>query len=221
MEAHCIDVERIGDIAGLEADHPLRRHAEACPRCGSLLASYREFAAVRDADGSNVERARPHLDARIRSDAKRWVSGHSYASTRSRTTGWRALLRPAPVFAAASIAVAVAFLFTNRGRDTGVLRDDTAIHAAVELHPAFVADDGTIRLSWSAMTGADSYQVRIYGPDLSEIVRLSDIAETTTTVARSALPPDLPPSLDLTWRVYALSGGDEIEASEPGSIRDF
>jgi hypothetical protein len=26
-------------------------------------------------------------------------------------------------------------------------------------------------------------------------------------------------SLDLTWRVYALSGGDVIEASAPGSIR--
>jgi hypothetical protein len=45
------------------------------------------------------------------------------------------------------------------------------------------------------------------------------VSETNLVVEPSALPANLPPTLDLTWRVSALSQGDVIATSAPGSIR--
>ncbi len=220
MEAHCIDVERIGEIVDLPANDPERRHAETCPRCRSLVESYLAFAKAEPVTGSGVEHACGVLDASIRKGAERWIPTETRTSSLSaRAPWWHGLLRPAPLVAAASIVVASVFLFTSRTPDPGVLRDDAMESEPFSLLPSEVGEDGSISLSWTAMTGADAYEVRIYGPDLSEVYRHPAAAETSTVIARSLLPADLPPSLDLTWRVYALSGGDVIEISGPGSIR--
>jgi hypothetical protein len=117
------------------------------------------------------------------------------------------------------VLIAVVALWTSRGPEEMVLRDDATSAAAFVLHPAEIRNDGGIALSWSPMAGADRYQVRVYGPDLSEVYRSPDVAETSLLVDRSALPTDLPPALDLTWRVYGLSEGDIVGLSAPGSIR--
>ncbi|HXV14972.1 MAG TPA: hypothetical protein VEC56_12270 [Candidatus Krumholzibacteria bacterium] len=173
------------------------------------------------AAGSGVEKARPVLDARIREGAQRWIPADARASRlSSRAPWWRGFLKPAPMLAgAAAVVVAAVVLWNARGPEEAVLRDDAPVSSpAFSLAPARV-EDGSIRLSWTAMPGADAYEVRIYGPDLSEIYRHPATPETSAEVTRSALPADLPSTLDLTWRVYALSGGDVIEASAPGSIR--
>ena len=46
LSADCIDVEEIGGVLELPAGHPSRRHAESCPRCRSLAASYVSFVAA-------------------------------------------------------------------------------------------------------------------------------------------------------------------------------
>lgn len=227
MEAHCIDVERIGEVAELPDHHPDRRHAETCPRCRSLVESYRAFMKAESAEGSGVEKARAVLDARIRKEAERWVPSATRASSMTgspvREPWWRGFLKPAPMLAgAAVIAIAAVFVWTSRAPEEGVLRDDGAQAQLFALQETQV-DDQSIHLSWTAMAGADAYQVRLYGPDLNEVYRHPDLAGTSVVIARSALSEnladDLTPSLDLTWRVYALSGGDVIEVSEPGSIR--
>ena len=71
----------------------------------------------------------------------------------------------------------------------------------------------------AAMARADAYQVRLYGPDFGEIYRSANTAAASMTVDRASLPPGQSSHLDLTWRVFALSQGDVIATSAPGSIR--
>lgn len=219
METQCIDVKRIGEIVDLAADHPERLHADSCPRCRSLVESYLAFMKAEVVAGSGVEKARKSLDRRIREDAEKWSPAETRSSSLAREPWWRGLWKPVPVLAGAAVVVAALFVWTSRGPQEVVLRDDAAETQAFSLEPAEVGADGALSLSWTPMAGADRYHVRIYGPDLSEIYRTADVSETSAVIDRSALPADLPPSLDLTWRVYALSQGDVVEVSAPGSIR--
>lgn len=217
MEAH-IDVERVAEIAGLPPHHPDRRHVEACPRCRSLLASYQLFMDAEPVAGDDSARAEKVLEARIREGAERWIPASAGRSALSRSPFRGVMRRPLFAVAAAVAVVAAAFLWTSRGPDEPVLREHAA-PATIVLNEAAVDAGGLIHLSWSALPGADQYQVRIYGPDLGEIYRSDASAETSLTIDRSALPATLPPTLDLTWRVYALATGDVILVSPPGSIR--
>jgi len=215
VETRCIDPEGIAAVLELPADHPQRVHAETCPRCRSLVASYRSFIDAEPAEGSDLERARPLLDARIRADAARWRP----AQAASRSFSWRRFFRPVPLVAAALVVIAAGALWMSRQPEQSSVRESTSPQHAFALSPAQVAADGSVHLRWSPMTGADQYQVRIYGPDFGEVFRSPDVAQTSFTLDRSSLPNNLPPTLDLTWRVYALSHGDVIATSAPGSIR--
>jgi hypothetical protein len=183
------------------------------------MASYLEFMKAEPVAGSGVLKVRAGLDAHIRAAAERFAPASTPASPLSQGSWWRGLFKPAPMLAGAAVVVAAAFLWNANQPEQAVLRDDAAESQPFTLQAAHVESDGTIRLSWTAMPGADAYHVRVYGPDLNEVYRHPDTSETSVTIARSALPAELPPSLDLTWRVYALSGGDVVETSAPGSIR--
>jgi hypothetical protein len=215
LDPECVDVTEIATVLELPADHPRRRHAESCTRCRSLMASYVSFVEAGPVEGADLERVRGMLDARIRADASRWRPSRAPA----RAFWWQALLRPAPLLAAGLVVIAAAVFWTTRGPEQSSLRESNSQPQAFALSLAEVATDGSIQLHWGAMTGADGYQVRLYGPDFGEIYRSPNTAVTSLTVERTALPPNLPPTLDLTWRVFALSQGDVIATSAPGSIR--
>ncbi len=219
METRCIESETIGEVAELAADHPMRRHVEDCPRCRNLWRSYHEFLRAEPVAGFDTETARRTLDALIASKVGEKRPPESRRSSASFSIRLRGLLRPAPLIAAGAVAVfAVVVWQQSRGPEGILLRSGSATQSGA-LPPAEVRSDGSIHLSWAPVPGADAYQVRIYGPGLTEIYRHPAVAETSVVIDRSLLPSDLPPSLDLMWRVYALQAGDTIEVSEPGSIR--
>jgi hypothetical protein len=216
VDAHCIEVTEIAAVLDLPAGDPVRRHVETCPRCRSLVASYQSFVEAAPVAGADLERVRGMLDARIRADASHWKP----AIAPARAFPWQKLLRPMPLLAAGLVVIAAAAFWTSsRQPEQSSLRESAPQAQAFALNAAQVAADGTIHLSWSAMTGADQYQVRLYGPDFGEIYRSPNTSETALTVDRTALPANLPPTLDLTWRVFARSQGDVIATSAPGSIR--
>lgn len=219
MEERCLDIERIDEVVHLPADHPVRRHVEGCPRCRNLLRSYEKFLRAEPVAGFNVESARRTLDALIASKVGEQRPAASQRSSTSYSDLVRGFLRPAPLIAAVAVVILVAAVVWRHTseRDGILLRDEASRSAA--LPPAEVRPDGSIHLSWPAVQGADTYQVRIYGPNLTEIYRHPDVSETSVVIDRSSLPSDLPPALDLMWRVYAIQSGDVIEASEPGSLR--
>ena len=99
-----------------------------------------------------------------------------------------------------------------------VLRTDgTSRAGTLTLRPAETLADGAVRLVWTALEGADRYQVRLYGPELDEIHRLPAVADTTVVIRLSEIPvPAGAPGL--VWRVHALRGADEVAVSPPGSI---
>lgn len=220
MSTRCIESERIGEVAELPADHPLRRHVEECPRCRNLLRSYQTFLRAEPVAGFGIDAERRKLDKLISSK----VSEKRPEASRHSPTGFgsmlRGLVRPVPLIAVGAVLVLAAVVVWRqaRGPEDILLRSGpTSQTAALPL--ADVRPDGSIHLSWTAVPGADAYQVRIYGPNLTEIYRHPEVAETSIVIDRSLLPSDLPPKLDLMWRVYALQAGDIIEVSEPGSIR--
>lgn len=216
MEKACIDIGRIAQVAELSADDPIRRHVESCPRCRNLLRSYRSFVDAEPVEGFAIGGARRQLDALI--DSKVGVDATPGPSRFS--VFLRGLVRPAPLLTAVVVVVAVVALWQHQSREPeGVnLRDEPAANY-MTLAPSELRPDGSIRLSWGTVTGADAYQVRVYGPGLTEIYRCPDTAETAVVINRSDLPNDLPPTLDLVWRVYALKDGDVIQISAPASIR--
>jgi len=216
MEMKCIDIERIAEVTELSADDPVRQHVESCPRCRNLLRSYLSFAGAAPVEGFAIESARRQLDAFI--DAT--VGAGATPGPSRFSLFMRGLMRPAPLLTAAAVAVIAAAVIwqQSRGPEGVKLREDP-VASHMTLAPAEVRADGSIRLSWDAVPNADAYQVRVYGPGLTEIYRCPDTAETAVVIDRSALPSDLPPTLDLMWRVYALQSGDVIQTSAPGSIR--
>jgi hypothetical protein len=217
MEARCIDSERIAEVVNLPVDDPIRRHVDECPRCRNLLRSYLSFMDATPVEGFPIDAARRHLDALI--DAK--VGAGAAPGPASRFSALlRGLARPVPLLAAVAAVTVVAVVVwqQSRGPEGVNLREEPAANH-MTLAPAEVRADGSVHLSWDAVPGADSYQVRVYGPGLTEIYRSADVTDTSVVVDRSALPSDLPPTLDLMWRVYALQAGDVIQTSAPGSIR--
>ena len=68
----CIDVESVAEILELSPGHPERRHAETCPRCRSLVDSYRSFIEAQDTDGSGIDDVRGALTAAVQKDAVAW-----------------------------------------------------------------------------------------------------------------------------------------------------
>jgi hypothetical protein len=215
LESRCIDIERIGEVVDLPANDPLRQHVEDCPRCRNLLRSYQKFLRAEPVAGFDSAAARRRLDALISTR----VGGTRSAPASPFANFLRGFLRPVPLVAAAAVCVVVALTVwqRSRGPEEILLREEPALRA-LTLAPAEVRADGSIHLSWSAVSGADAYQVRIYGPSLTVIHR-AEVAVTSIVIDRSLLPPNLPPSLDLMWRVAALQAGDTIQVSSPGSVR--
>lgn len=217
MSDDCIDIERLGEVIELPAGHPDRMHSQTCPRCGSMLESYRLFTQAEPIAGSEVDGVRGALDAHIRRQAARWTPrGLSPAAPAA--PWWRWLLRPLPMAVTAALVIAVGGLWRSLAPEPTVVRQDSAKPGAFRVDPAQVDAAGSIHLAWRPMEGADGYQVRIYGPDLSEIYRSANTPDTALTVTRTSLPADLPATLDLTWRVFALVRGDVLASSEPASI---
>ena len=220
MEARCVDIERMGEVVDLPADHPLRQHVDACPRCRNVLRAYQKFVDAEPVEGYSIEAARRKLDALI--DTK--VGERRPSVSRQSSEGFsgllRAFMRPAPLVAAAAVAIVIAALVWQQSRESdGILLRDESASSSSALPSAEIRPDGSIRLTWAAVPGADAYQIRIYGPSFTEIYRHPNVLEPSAVIARSSLPADLPPQLDLMWRVFALQAGDVIGTSEPGSIR--
>jgi len=211
LEPRCIDAERISAILDLPPDDVERRHADTCPRCRGLVDSYRAFLAAEPISDSGLDEARRVLDADIRASAERSIP-EAHLSTRS--FWWRTLLRPAPVLAAAAV-VLVATWWATHGPEQSITRGNGPPSQNFVLHTPESRPDGAVALSWSAVEGADRYEVRIYGADLHEIYR-SEAATTSLVVPRDALPATSSP--DLTWEVRARLGSDVIGVSPPGSI---
>ena len=117
MEARCVDIEHMGEVVELPADHPLRRHVEDCPRCRNVLRSYQKFVAAEPVTGFAIDAARRKLDALIDTKVGERRPAASPQTSNGFSLDWlRGFLRPAPLVAVAAVAIVAATLLWRQSR---------------------------------------------------------------------------------------------------------
>ena len=200
----CIPLEALGTLEALSPDDPIRRHAEACPRCSAALAAYREFVRADSPRGADVADA----DRRLASFISERVEGVEKLH--------RARFRLATPFrwaVAAAVMVAGAAIIAKQmdSSDRVVLRGEPRVELSV-LAPRTLAD-GAVEFGWSAVPDADQYQVVLLRKDLTEVARMVPTTELRATLDRSSLPSDA-----VRWQVSALREGAIIVESTPQEL---
>lgn len=224
MSDDCIDIERIAEVLELPEDDPRRRHLEECPRCSALLFSYREFVAAGDRPGADPGDAQRRLDRFIESEFERPAPDPSAAGSGPGRPGLLFELlgglarRPAWVVAALVVVAAAVVWWRPWVEEPPVLRGRPAgaPAAPLELSAPEILEDGSLRLSWALLPAADSYQVRLYDGDLTEIARFDTGALASFEIRRSMLPGGAPRTM--LWRVAAFAEGEEIAVSAPSRL---
>jgi hypothetical protein len=217
----CYEADELDEIRALPANHPRRRHAAGCPRCGALMGSYDLYLAAPDAAGARPAEAERALGAALERamGAAAARSGHAAGPRREARHGWiERLMEPAfrPAWAFAGLALVLgAVLLAQRlpgpDREPAFRGPGETVSAVPVIERATLGPAG-VSLRWTATAGADAYEVRLYGEDLAELARFDPIPGLNLEIAADQLPA-LAPGAGLIARVVALSGGDTVGTS--------
>ena len=236
MSDTCYCIEELEELALLVAGDPRLAHLESCPRCRAQLASYRAFMSPADLPAE----ARPD-DAHIRIAAalEQAIFAKDPAAAEVSAPVQSGLANPLarllhslarPMWRPAWGLVAILLIFVgsqqvwqaaHRGGNPQILRGGTGDPAKLPAEAARVSADGCILFSWEAVPDADSYQVHVYGSDLSTLVVLDAGVQCSLAVRPNEIPAPVGDDHQLWWRVIALQGADEINSSALQSFDVF
>jgi len=221
----CLPLEELALVAELPASDPRRAHVATCPRCGALVDAYTRFAEPgADADAPHVAAA----DARLSEFLAKTIGVAPAAAPAPtlrpapRESWWAALfapaMRPALGFVVAAIVLGGIVVWPRLAEHgpTDTLRGGPRHPDAPTLlvRSAGLHVDG-LHIAWSAVPGADAYEVRVFSDGLAEIARLDANGDTVLTVPPSALPFRASPGQSLLVRVDARAHGTVIASSAP------
>lgn len=235
MSDKCFDVDQLEMLLQLPIDDPRRLHLEECPRCRSLLVSYQAFLDPPDEpEGAYLQDA--HL--RLRTALRREILGEAPGEETEETSAeewerpekergpglivrflqrlWEPPLRPALAAAAVLVVAFGLYRTLDFGSPPGgptVLRggSEGRVDAGVR-EASRILENGRVQLTWGAGMAVDSYLVRFYDAELSELLLLN-AGRDTALVLDPAVHPVLVQALDkgpVYWRVTAVQGGDEV-----------
>lgn len=139
-----------------------------------------------------------------------------------RRGGWRRLFEPTvrPVWG--FVAVILAFVVlrlapAHEPRNFPAQRSG-ASHQIMLKAPQYQADGG-VTLAWPSHNEADRYELRFYSPSLAELSRRDAGLDTMVTMAPANLPEAYQRGEAVLYRVVAIHGGDDLETSEPGTLK--
>jgi hypothetical protein len=223
IDAECFEVEDVERVRSLAADHPLRVHARTCPRCSALLEEYQLYRDMRDPPaGSNANDAERRLTAALArelgSGARVTDLNSARAAREPKHAASRGWALPAWAAAAAALVVAGIWVWSRPDHDRPlILRGGSNGATQVRVEEATVRD-GRLMVRWHSWPGAASYVVRYFSQDLEAIGASAPSADTTLTIAISALPAARGAHHALILRVAALRNGDTVAVSSAKSI---
>jgi hypothetical protein len=253
----CPPIEGLLDLEALPAGHPWRRHLDACPRCRTLAAEYRAFLQAGPVPaGADPASAELDLSAFVHREIVAPASSDPLvapARPEGREPGFPirfhafgrwlrpALLAAAAVLMAVSIQQGIHAFRDSAGQAgrSGVYRgsrslDGSAPGRASDRSTArsFTAlaealDGGPIRFSWTALSGADAYEVVLYSDDLDEVrsvpagtslflvleLRPVSGARAATSSQEAGATTSAGGTRYAYWRVSGLHAGDRIGES--------
>jgi hypothetical protein len=227
-DSRCIPIEELARVRDLPETAAERTHAESCPRCRAALLALTEFERGDDAlpPESGAPAANARLDAVIETlttpDPEPAARG---PVPRRSEPGWLARLFAPPAmrfatgFAAVAI-VATAVWWSGRGpadsADSGerMVRGESQATDAAGLR----AVPGGWELTWTAVAGAESYDVVLLDPELREVARISGLRETRLLLSRAALPAGVTVGVPLLVEIDARSGPGVFQVSVPAAI---
>jgi hypothetical protein len=242
MTAHCHEPDELAILATLPEGDSRRRHLDRCPRCRALSMSYSEFLHDRSLpEGADPADAEARLTRTFRGEQARRKAANSDGrasfpgsvlprSGRSfhwLLPSWR---RPAFALAVVVMLAGTAYLgweWTLHGHGPDVLRGgspspsvgspgpsrQTTWLLPVERDPA-----GHPVLRWRSQPGADGYQVRLFGSDLSDFARIGPQVDTVLVLDPRILPPGAPSTGEIGWQVVAQRQGRPLAASPPAAV---
>jgi hypothetical protein len=222
----CAAMEEIEVLLRLPPGDPRRRHLDTCPRCRARVITFLEFVAPpNDLPADLLRHADSTLEDALRRELARGAERRPAGAERP-ARAWLRFAPPRPVgwaFAVIALLVVVAsvrFFAGHRETEPVLLRDSGARDAAASVPSELraVADGERIELSWDPVPGADAYEVRVYGLDLTEIARIRATVDARAQLTRASLPSSMPPRTSALWRVVALREGDPFGESPPAAL---
>lgn len=218
-------VAEVAELAHLREDDPRVVEAMRSPRTRALLLRYREFLAEpAPMPGADFAAA----DARLAAALERELALPGTTPARRVITtepreGWlhRLLappMRPALAFAALAVVAGVVFVSTRPTPRTGepVMRGDTTRTMEARI---LASEPGRVTLQWSAVSGAERYELRFYASDLTERGRVDLGSQTRVELLTGELPAGLVAGEVVFWQAVALRGSDVVQQSATATIR--
>lgn len=224
MSHRCQPAETLAELLARPAGDPRRVEAEACPRCGALLAALRTFHGgdprVPAAEADEADRVLAALLAAQGSVAAR-RDGRRTTVARAASGLWAP--RPRRLLAAVSAlaaVVVVAFLAREAGDPGSVgarLRGgaDPAANGAratIALAPPSSAPGGGLVLDWTPVAGADRYVVELFTAALDTVAVLGPVSSARIEVPAGIVDSPRAPG-ELLAKVRALANGRQVGAS--------
>jgi hypothetical protein len=222
-ESRCIPIEELARVRDLPAGSPEREHADRCPRCRAALLALAEFERADESlpEEAGAARAHARLDAVIESlvTPEPATAAPATAPPRREGPGWLArLLAPPAMRWAAGVAalaiVAAGAWYSGRGPADRLERGEGRAAGAVSVRAS--GDDWM--LAWTAVEGADAYDVVFLSVDLRELSRVTDVREPRLALSRGSLPAGVAPGVPLLVEVDARQGGEVLSISPPSAI---
>lgn len=217
------DLKLLDELLALPEGDPRRTALLSDPALRALHDSYVAFQRSDAAGVPGLDRAEDALSAW----RGREIAGAPGASLRERSTAratvrdeapswWSRLFAPSfrPALAFAALAIVAGAVWWNvrpqPPANVEVLRGGRG--GEMTLHAATVGERG-VRLAWSPVSDADSYEVEFYTERLEKLATLGETSDTTAVV-----PPNMRTLLarggiEVLYRVVARREGEELSHS--------
>ena len=225
MDHECIALQDLDLVLHAGEDDQRRDHLLECPRCRASLAMYQSFLE------GNPDLADKEMEARVAAGMHQYILENGTVarnaddvSDRSpvgenrflNRTGFRSLMGLAAVLV---VIVAIdRFVPGHESHDLILRSSDISEADQLELSVAILTATGDIRLSWTSVPRADSYNVEILGSDLSVLQTESVSAAPTLDLPAGDIATWQSESASLLWRVTALAKGHVLARSAPRKL---